>query len=307
MFAAPPVIEASVFAEVPEHLRTVDKPPSRWIQIRRKGQKTHSFLEGPSFDRDGNLYLVDLANGRVFKVTPDGTINVVADYNGEPNGLKIHKDGRIFIADHRQGIVLLDPVSGKIEPFLTSYRMESFKGLNDLIFASNGDLYFTDQGDTGLSDPTGRLFCLRAGGQLDLLLDNIPSPNGLVLTPDESTLYLAVTRANAIWRIPFEVDQSISRVGVFIQLSGSLAGPDGLAIDSQGRLVVCHNGLGCVWVFDSFGEPVWRINSTTGRQTTNAAFGGPDNKTLFITESATGTVLRADLDIPGNPMYSHLE
>jgi hypothetical protein len=64
----------------------------------------HSSLEGPSFDRAGNLYCVDLAHGRVFPITPDRTWTVSAEYDGIPNGLKIHRDGRIFIADHRNGL-----------------------------------------------------------------------------------------------------------------------------------------------------------------------------------------------------------
>ena len=87
-------------------------------------------------------------------------------------------------------------------------NLERFKAVNDLFFASNGDLYFTDQGLTGLHDPTGRVFRVRAGGQIDCLLDNIPSPNGLVLDPSETILYVAVTRANAIWRVPLMRDGS---------------------------------------------------------------------------------------------------
>ena len=133
-------------------------------------------------------------------------------YDGEPNGLKFHPDGRAFIADYRRGIMVLDPRTGKVEPYLERARLESFKGCNDLFFASNGDLYFTDQGQTGLHDPSGRLFRLRASGQLDLVLKGIPSPNGLVMNLDETAVYLAVTRDNAIWRSA-RLRQSSSRSG----------------------------------------------------------------------------------------------
>src|SRR5690606_37819119 len=102
---------------------------------------------------------------------------------------------------------------------------EGFKGVNDLFFAANGDLYFTDQGQTGLQDPTGRLFRLRADGRLDCLLDNVPSPNGLVMNLEETALYLAVTRANAIWRVPLLRDGGTTKVGNFVQLTGGW-GPD---------------------------------------------------------------------------------
>jgi gluconolactonase len=82
-----------------------------------------AFLEGPSFDRAGNLYCVDIAHGRIFKTTPVGTVSVVTEYDGEPNGLKIHKDGRIFVADYRNGIVTVDPATGAMNPVLERARL----------------------------------------------------------------------------------------------------------------------------------------------------------------------------------------
>ncbi len=73
----------------------------------------------------------------------------MTEYDGWPNGLKIHKDGRIFVTDYKRGIVLVDPDTGKVTPLLETRGSESFKGVNDLFFAANGDLYFTDQGQTG--------------------------------------------------------------------------------------------------------------------------------------------------------------
>jgi gluconolactonase len=185
-------------------------------------------------------------------------------------------------------------------------RREGFKGTNDLVFASNGDLYFTDQGQTGLQDASGRVFRLRHDGEVDCLMDNIPSPNGLVLSRDEKTLLVAVTRANQIWRLPLHPDGTTSKVGAFITLSGGLAGPDGLALDDAGGLAVAHCGLGAVWLFDRLGEPQHRIASCEGLSTTNVAFGGADGRSLFITESDTGTVLQAQVPVPGRPMYSHM-
>ena len=298
MFAAPPVIETQVFARVPDELRAHQNPR------HQSGVPRDCFIEGPSFDRDGNLYITNIPYGQIFKVSPAGAITVVATYDGEPNGLKIHRDGRIFIADHSRGLMVIDPAVGRAEVLLDRPHRERFKGLNDLHFAKNGDLYFTDQGESGLHDPTGRLWRLRANGRLDLLLDNVPSPNGLVLTPDEGILYLAVTRGNAVWRVPLHQDGSIGRVGIFIQMSGGM-GPDGMAMDSEGNLAVCHVGMGSVWLFSKFGRPVQELRSCAGIATTNAAFGGADGKTLYITESETGTILMAPAPVAGLTLYSH--
>jgi gluconolactonase len=233
-----------------------------------------------------------------------GAFTVVAEYDGEPNGLKIHKDGRIFIADFKNGIVVLDPETGRVTPFLQRVRLERLKAVNDLVFAANGDLYVTDQGLSGWHDPTGRVFRVRAeGGRVDRLLDNVPSPNGLVLNLDETALYVAVTRANAIWRVPLLPDGGVAKVGTFIQMSGG-TGPDGLALDEAGNLAVAHVGMGAVWLFSRQGEPLYRINSCTGLGPTNVAYGGPDRRDLFITESETGTILRARLKVPGRRMFS---
>lgn len=298
MFAAPPVIETKVFARVPDELRAHQNPR------HQSGVPRDCFIEGPSFDRDGNLYVTNIPYGQIFKVSPAGVFSVVATYDGEPNGLKIHRDGRIFIADHARGLMVIDPAVGRPEVFFDRPHRERFKGLNDLHFAKNGDLYFTDQGESGLQDPTGRLWRLRANGRLDLLLDTIPSPNGLILTPDESILYLAVTRGNAVWRVPLHPDGSIGRVGIFIQLSGGM-GPDGMAMDSEGNLAICHVGMGSVWIFSRLGRPLYELPSAAGRATTNAAYGDLDAKTLFITESETGTILQARVPVAGLRLFSH--
>src|SRR5690606_16923663 len=120
----------------------------------------------------------------------------------------------------------------------------------------------------------------------------------------ESALYLAVTRANAVWRVPFLRDGSPAKVGTYIQLSGG-GGPDGLALDCEGRLAIAHFGMGCVWIVSEKGEPVCRIDSCEGDGVTNIAFGGPGNSSLFITETHSACILRAELDIPGKRMYSH--
>jgi gluconolactonase len=300
MFAAPPAVTAKVFTKVPESLRVRDNP------VMRFGVARDCFLEGPSFDRAGNLYCVDIYYGRIFRIDPKGDFEVVTQYEGRPNGLKIDKEGRIFIADHTQGLLTLDPASGKVTTVLKEAYGEPFKGLNDLVFATNGDLYFTDQGATGMQDPSGRVFCLRADGRLDILVDNVPSPNGIALSPDEHNLYVAATRSNTIWNLPLAQFENgvVRRVGIFTHMNGG-TGPDGLAVSAEGHVLVAHVGFGAVWVYDDRGIPVLRIDAPAGRLTTNMAFGGPDRRSLFITESSTGTILRAELPFAGATLYSH--
>lgn len=303
MFSPPENITASVFTRLPEHLHIKDRRTA-WTDARQHGVP-HSFLEGPSFDRKGRFYCTDIPYGRIFRISPQGEWEVFAEYDGEPNGLKIHKDGRIFICDRRKGIVALDPETGRFSAHLERAYSEAFRGVNDLVFASNGDLYFTDQGQSGLHDPTGRVYRLRANGDLTCLLNNVPSPNGIALNPAEDILYVAVTRGNAVWRVPLLPSGEVTKVGVFLHLSGGLGGPDGLAVDVEGNLAVAIAGLGTVWVFSRLGEPLYRIRSEVGLRTNNIAYGGEDGRTLFITESTSGSVLKAPLPVPGLPLFSH--
>jgi gluconolactonase len=304
MYAPPEEIKTEVFARLPDKFRRKD-PANAWSLVNRRGLVADSFLEGPSFDRDGNLYIVDIPYGRICRISPAGEFTLVAEYDGEPNGLKLARDGRIIITDYRHGLMTLDPASGKVTPMLERRWSERFKGVNDLVFASNGDIYFTDQGQTGIHDPTGRVYRLRVDGALDQIVSNVPSPNGLVLNGSEHILYVAATRGNAIWRIPLMPDGTASKVGIFIQLSGSLGGPDGLAMDEQDNLAIAHAGLGTVWIFSRLGEPLYRVRSCQGLATTNVAYGGSDNKNLYITESESGCVLVARVPVAGRLMESH--
>jgi gluconolactonase len=290
----PRLIETQVFSAVPAEFRRNAR--SDWADANRPGAPTDSFIEGPSFDAGGNLYIVDIPFGRIFRISPDKKWTLVVEYDGWPNGLKIDANGRILVADYMHGIMELDARAGKMLPVLTARNSESFKGCNDLHIAKNGDIYFTDQGQTGLHDPTGRVYRLRTNGQLDCLISTGISPNGLVLDPSESVLFVAMTRDNAVWRAPFMKDGSVSKVGRFCTLFGP-SGPDGMTMDVKGRLFVGHASLGHVFVFAPNGELIARIKSCAGGACTNVAIGGAKRDRLYITESMTGTVLVADISV----------
>jgi gluconolactonase len=130
----------------------------------------------------------------------------------------------------------------------------------------------------------------------------VPSPNGVCLSPDESVLYLAVTRGNCVWRVPLLADGSVAKVSQFFTSYGP-SGPDGLAADAKGRVLVANPGLGYVWVLNTRAEPVWVLRGPEGASTTNIAFGGPERKRLFVTDSTHGEVLYADLEVAGLPLH----
>lgn len=298
-------VKAEVWMSMPAKFRS--KQRSAWSDPNRQGAAVECFLEGPSFDRQGNLWFVDIPFGRIFRIDPKGNWDLVTQYDGWPNGLKFHRDGSAYICDYKKGLLRLDTVTGKIKTILETAYSEGFKGLNDLHFASNGDLYFTDQGQTGIADPTGRVFRLRADGGLDRLVSNIPSPNGITLSTTEKHCYVAVTRAQQVWRLPLMADGSISKTGVAIQLSGGAAGPDGIEMDGDNGLLVCHLGVG-IWRFDANMLPTHLIYSENPHHhhLANLCFGGQDLKTVYITESLSGDILVAQLPVAGKRMFGHL-
>lgn len=302
-FTEPPrVRELERFTSMPDAFRRTGVR-SAWATVNQGGRLADSFLEGPVFDDAGHLYVTDIPFGRVFRIDPHGAWSLVAEWDGEPNGMKFLAPGQLLVTDYKNGLMLLDVARGTVRPFLDRRNGERFKGVNDLVFDARGNLYFTDQGQTGLHDPTGRVYRLAPDGRLDLLLANVPSPNGIVLSNDERFLFVAATRGNCVWRMPLLPDGTVSKAGQFFTSHGP-SGPDGLAMDEAGRLLVANPGLGVVWVLDRLAEPEVVLRGPRGASITNLAFGGADRQTLYCTDSTHGQVLMARMDVPGTPLHA---
>jgi len=300
----PVVRELEVWSSMPDTFRRTGVR-SVWADANKGGEPADSFLEGPVFDGAGNLYVTDIPFGRIFKIDPQGKWSLIFEYDGEPNGMKFCSAHELLITDYKNGLMLLNLQTQSIAPFLARRNTESFKGVNDLTIAKNGDIYFTDQGQTGLHDPTGRVYRFNpTTKRLDLLLDNVPSPNGIVLSPDERFLFVAATRGNCVWRMPLQADGSVSKAGQFFTSYGP-SGPDGLAMDERGRLLIANPGLGYVWVVNPRGEvdEVLHAPKVGGKlaavSLTNLAFGGANNQTIYCTDSSNGRILTARMDVAG--------
>lgn len=142
LYPVPTDIATEVRARLLDKLCRPGQRPS-WAGANGPGRAIDSLLEGPAFDRHGNLYVVNLPYGEILRVSPQGEFAVVAQIDGWPNELKIHRDGTLDVADYKRGILKIDPHSGAVETLVDHRWSEGFRGCNDLFFANNGDLYFT--------------------------------------------------------------------------------------------------------------------------------------------------------------------
>lgn len=288
------VIRARVLTRMPAGERRPG--PSRWAEANGFRGTVGSFIEGPCFDDVGNLYVVDIPYGRIFKISKDLRWECIFEDDGWPNGLALSADGKLWIADYKKGIRRFDLNRRCMESVLEEHNSEAFKGVNDLIFDKTGSLYFTDQGQTGLQDPSGRVYQLEQDGHINMILNNGPSPNGLVIS-DEGTLYVAMTRANQVWRGPIQPDGTWTKVCAFQTFYG-VAGPDGLALDPYRRLLVAHPGLGCLFIIEKDGSVMQMVKGPTeGAIITNVAV-SPGGKRIVMTDSKHGVILEAQLPVP---------
>lgn len=288
----------AVHARLPDSLR---RPCANgWTEARRHGTPADSFLEGPAIAHDGSLWCVDISNGRLLRLDTGGIWSVVIEHEGWPTGLKLGADGTAYVTDNRLGLLRLPPGARRFEVMVDRFHNEPLLGVNDLALTPGGDIAFTDQGASDLSRPEGRVLRLSRDGCVDLMAAGLPSPNGLAFAPGGGMLFLALTQANAIWRLMMRPDGAPGKLGHAIQLSGSLGGgPDGVAFDAAGRLFVCHALAGCIRVFDRLGEAVARIDTAEGLIPTNLCFHPRRPGLLYVTEAETGTIQTIGLDALG--------
>ncbi|AVS67693.1 gluconolactonase [Paracidovorax avenae] len=299
LLQAPQIRDLETFTAMPASLRRPER--SDWVDANRGGTVTDSFLEGPVFDDAGNLYVSDIPWGRIFRIDPQGAWSLVAEYDGEPNGMKFLDAGTLLITDYKNGLMRLDVATGRVSPYLQRRNSERFKGVNDLVFDAEGNLYFTDQGRAGcMTLPGASTACAPTASSI-CCCTTCPVPTAW-RSPDGRVLYLAVTRGNCVWRVPLLPDGSVAKVSQFFTSYGP-SGPDGLAVDRQGRVLVANPGLGVVWILNGRAEPEWVLRGIPGSSTTNLAFGGEDRRTLYVTDSTHGRILRITMESPGLPLH----
>jgi gluconolactonase len=278
---------------------------------------TVAFTEGPTVDREGNVYFTETVFQRIMKLTPKGVLSVFREGSNSANGLLIDPEGRLIAcegaASQRMGvtqtfkpqITRTDLRTGKIEVLADGYQGKPFVGPNDVTIDSKGRLYFTDL--TG-----GAVYRLDGPGQITRILTTpeIQRPNGIQVSPDDKTLYLieangAQGGARMIRAFDLRPDGTVTNMRVHYNFYPGRSA-DGMSIDSQGNLYASA-GMGQlrgtsetldtktgIYVISPQGK-LLKFTPIPEDYITNNAFGGPDMKTLYVTAGKTLYKLRTEI------------
>lgn len=258
--------------------------------------------EGPAFDREGNLYFVNWLSSSIVQLSPKGDVSQVFNTGGIPAGLAFHRDGSLYVAEEGDDIHgVLRIWNGLATTLVDAHEGKPLNGANDLVFDEHGVLYFSDPWRSSLENPVGGFYRLFPDGALERIDHGLAFPNGVAIGLDGEAVFLAETLHNRILRYPIGADGVIGSREDFATLPGGV-GPDGMAFDERGNLYVAHYGGGKVAIFNPFGNLVGEI-IVPGANVTNVAFGGPDRRTLVITEVATGSLYQTRVEVPGLGLF----
>ncbi|UUX50811.1 SMP-30/gluconolactonase/LRE family protein [Nisaea acidiphila] len=293
------------------------------------------FPEGPIAMPDGTVILVEIGRQTLTRVFPDGRKEIVAEPGGGPNGAAIGPDGKCYVcnnggfkfvrgsepgnmrsigqADDYSGgrIERIDLDTGKVEVLYDSCDGHALKGPNDIVFDREGGFWFTDLGKVrGREMDRGAVYYAKTDGSLiKEAIQPILTPNGIGLSPDEKTLYVAETESGQLWAYPITGEGEVSKLGFppsinggrVVEAKGGWRRFDSLAVEANGNICVATLMSGGITVAHPDGGLVEFVE-TGDPYTTNICFGGPELKTAYITLSWAGQLVEMDWPRPGLPL-----
>jgi gluconolactonase len=267
----------------------------------KKVHGSFQFTEGPAADRDGHLFFSDVQGDKLYKIDAKGDLSTLLDPSHHTNGLMVNGAGKIVACEMDGRVIEVDPKTKEVKSLADGYEGKRFNAPNDLVIDRDGGIYFTDphfRAPTPL--PQGvRAFYYRApDGKVTRLGEVEAAPNGIILSPDEKTLYVIPSGQAEMLAYPVISPGKIGDKRVFCTLKQaagkSTGGGDGLTIDVKGNLYIT-SALG-VQVFDPSGSLLGIIEFP--EQPANCDFGGKDMKTLYAT--ARTSVYAVPMEVPGH-------
>ncbi len=286
------------------------------------------FPEGPIAMPDGSILLVEIAAGTLTRISAEGKKETVTELGGGPNGAAIGPDGKCYICNnggfewHRSSKGLLFPgmqpvnysggriervdlTTGEAEVLYTECDGVPLKGPNDIVFDRQGGFWFTDHGKTRPRDRdrTGVYYASSNGDLIREAIFPLEAPNGIGLSPDETTLYVAETPTGRLWSYPLSEPGHINsaKKPMLMAQIPNYHLFDSLALDALGNVCVATLVTGGITIHSADGKTTSFVEMPDVF-TTNICFGGADLKTAYITLSTTGRLISCEWDIPGLPL-----
>ena len=258
------------------------------------------FTEGPLWHPGGFLYFVDIRRNQLLRWVPGRQVEVTRENTSEGNGLTFDLQGRLIMCEGGNRRVTRTEPGGAISTLADRWQGKRLNRPNDVVGRSDGTIYFTDP--QGRVPPEERelgfsgVYRVSPDGQVHLATDECEYPNGLAFSPDESILYVAISRLDErcleeeernevcthrrIRAFDVAPDGTLSNNRIFADMASAETGvPDGMKVDTAGRVFCTGNGGTCV--FDAEGRHMGTIR--TEEVPANCAFGGSDLRTLFLT------------------------
>jgi lactonase len=273
-------------------------------------------LEGPSFDRQGNLLFVDVYEGRVLRLTPDLKLTTIfTDKTLHPAGIAVHKNGQIFVVgvgNFSAGRIIALDADGSnpktILPDSAGYVPD------DIVFDNKGGLYFTDFKGSSTS-PTGGVYHVSADAKTIIpILPNMAMANGVALSPDGKVLWATEFSAGRLHRVDLNDQGGIARFGSSVPYQFVGRAPDSMRTDADGNVYVSMYHQGRVMVFNPNGVPIGQI-LLPGREdnaflkVTSMAFTPGTRDMMIVARDELGNrgsmIFKAQGFASGTTLYSH--
>lgn len=301
------------------------------VQVRELASGLR-FPEGPVAMDDGSVVLVEIAGGTLTRVTADGAVEVVAEPGGGPNGAAVGPEGKVYICNNggcfrwedRFGLTVpgnpppdewtggsiqrIDLADGTVETLYTESSSGPLRAPNDLVFDGHGGFWFTDHGVrmARTTDRTGVHYARADGSACDEVVFPLDAPNGVGLSPDGETLYVAETHTGRVWAWELAGPGELAPVdsirpepgGRLVHGLPGLQFLDSLAVDGDGWVCVATIINGGISAVSPDGEQA-EHTPLPDPVVTNICFGGDDLRTAYVTLSATGRLVAFDWPRPG--------
>jgi sugar lactone lactonase YvrE len=261
--------------------------------LTRPGEFTEG-IEGPGCDGEGRIYAVNFGReGTIGRVRPEdgrGEVFVALPEKSVGNGIVFDRRGRMYVADYvGHNVLRIDMNTRRIEVFAHAAMNQP----NDLAIAPDDTIYASDP---DWPNSKGQVWRVRPSGEITRVAADMGTTNGIEVSPDGKWLYVNESDQRNVWKFPIRPDGSLGEKQLIRTFPDH--GFDGMRCDIDGNLYICRHGKGTVVVMTPEGHVLQEVD-VLGKMPTNLCFGGPDGKTVYVTEVQHTRLVRFRVEQPG--------